>query len=154
MNNFVAKIKWFLGDPIRIPYGFPTDSLQLLQILRNFQIWWNSDEISLKFSKIWMKFSKNLQNLCKILASFLVKFWVQSGAKGWKYCRSRKIWKNAPTLAIVAVDTAENEPSKVCPLSVYRSSRCPDLLLLWTSVLFQFFSTRKRWKSQKCCPIS
>ena len=34
--------------------------------------------------------------------------------------------KNAPTLAIGGLDTAENEPSKVCPLSVYRS---PGLLV-------------------------
>ena len=31
--------------------------------------------------------------------------------------------KNEPTLAIVGVDTADNEPCKVCPLSVYRSPR-------------------------------
>ena len=92
-------------------------------VVGSVKFWWNSDEISLKFSKIWPKFSKILRNFCKILASFLLKFWVQSGAKGWKSCRSRKIWKNAPFLAIVAVDTAENEPSKVCPLSVYRSLR-------------------------------
>ena len=30
-----------------------------------------------------------------------------------KSCRARKILKNAPTLAIVAVHTDENEPSKV-----------------------------------------
>ena len=39
--------------------------------------------------------------------------------------------KNEPTLAIRGVDTAENEPCKVCPLSVYRSPRfdpeSPDL---------------------------
>ena len=71
------------------------------------KFWWNSDEISLKFSKIWTKFSKILQNLCKILASFSLKFWVQSGAKEWKSCRSRKIWKNALTLrALVAARSA------------------------------------------------
>ena len=35
------------------------------------------------------------------------------GAKVCKSCRSRKMLKNAPTLAIVAVHTAENEPPKV-----------------------------------------
>ena len=39
--------------------------------------------------------------------------------------------KNAPTLAIVAVDTAENEPSKVCPLSVYRSLRFLHFMSVW-----------------------
>ena len=43
----------------------------------------------------------------------LLKFWDLRGAKVCKSCRSRKMLKNAPTLAIVAVHTAENEPSKV-----------------------------------------
>ena len=33
----------------------------------------------------------------------------------YKSCRSRKLLKNTPTLAIGSVDTAENEPSKVWP---------------------------------------
>ena len=44
---------------------------------------------------------------------FLLKFWDLSGAKQCKSCRSRKMLQNAPTLAIVAVDTAENEPLQV-----------------------------------------
>ena len=39
--------------------------------------------------------------------------WDSKGAKECKSCRSRKMLKNAPTLAIRSVDTAENEPSKV-----------------------------------------
>ena len=34
--------------------------------------------------------------------------------------------KNEPTLAVVGVDTADNEPCKVCPLSVYRSPIITD----------------------------
>ena len=49
----------------------------------------------------------------KILDDFLLKFRDLSGAKDCKSCRSRKMRKNAPTLAIVAVDTAENEPLKI-----------------------------------------
>ena len=63
-------------------------------------------------------------NQCKILTIhdsisqkkldvFLLKFCCVSGAKAKKSCRARKILKNAPFLAIVAVDTAENEPLKV-----------------------------------------
>ena len=89
------------------------------------KFWWNPDEISLKFSKIWTKLSKILQNFCKILASFLLKFWVQSGAKGWKSCRSRKIWKNAPTLAIVAVDATENERFLIFRFSTWFSYPIP-----------------------------
>ena len=36
-----------------------------------------------------------------------------SGAKECKSCRSLKMLKNGPTLAIVAVHTAENEPLKI-----------------------------------------
>ena len=36
-----------------------------------------------------------------------------SGAEGCLSCRSRKILQSVPTLAIVAVHTAENEPLKV-----------------------------------------
>ena len=46
-------------------------------------------------------------------AAFLLKNCDWSGAKECESCRSRKILKNAPTLAIVAVDTAENEPLKI-----------------------------------------
>ena len=35
------------------------------------------------------------------------------GAKEYKSCSSRKMLKNAPSLAIGGVDIAENEPSKV-----------------------------------------
>ena len=31
-------------------------------------------------------------------------------------------------LAKIGVDTAENEPCKVCPLSVYRSPRCVEFI--------------------------
>ena len=51
--------------------------------------------------------------LAKISDDFLLKFWNLRGAKVCKSCRSRKMLKNAPTLAIVAVDTAENEPLKI-----------------------------------------
>ena len=49
----------------------------------------------------------------KILDDFLLKFRDLSGAKDCKSCRSRKMLKNAPTLAIVAVHTEENEPLKI-----------------------------------------
>ena len=38
-------------------------------------------------------------------------------------CRSRRELSNEYLLAKIGVDTAENEPCKVCPLSVYRSPR-------------------------------
>ena len=53
-------------------------------------------------AKFWKKFDE-----------FLLKFWDLSGAKDCKSCRSRKTLQNDYLVAIVAVDTAENEPSKV-----------------------------------------
>ena len=38
-------------------------------------------------------------------------------------CRSRREFSNEYLLAKFGFDTAENEPCKVCPLSVYRSPR-------------------------------
>ena len=43
----------------------------------------------------------------------MLKFWDLSGAKDCKSCRSRKTLQNDYLVAIVAVHTAENEPSKV-----------------------------------------
>ena len=74
-------------------------------------------KISTNFADFFAKFLQNLQNFGKFARFWqkwwiFLKFWVRSGAKAWKSCRSRKMWKHAPFLAIVAVDTAENEPSK------------------------------------------
>ena len=63
-----------------------------------------------KILKISRKFSKKCQKKSR---SFLLKIWDLSGAKEYKSCRSRKMLKNAPTLAIVAVHTDENEPLKI-----------------------------------------
>ena len=46
-------------------------------------------------------------------AAFLLKNCDWSGAKECESCISRKMLKNAPTLAIVAVHTEENEPPKI-----------------------------------------
>ena len=53
------------------------------------------------------------ENDKKHFTIFLLKFRGLSGAKAKESCRSRKILKNAPLPAILAVDTAENEPLKV-----------------------------------------
>ena len=51
--------------------------------------------------------------------AFFLKFWDLSGAKECKSCRSRKMLQNEPLVAIVAVDTAENEPLKVWAVSFH-----------------------------------
>ena len=43
-------------------------------------------------------------------------------------CRSRRELSNAYLLAKIGVDTAENEPCKVCPLSAHRSGSLSLLL--------------------------
>ena len=68
-----------------------------------------NDEIALKIAK----FADFAGKIAKILTKFLLNFRDWSGAKECKSCRSRKMLQNASFLAIVAVDTAENEPSEV-----------------------------------------
>ena len=69
-------------------------------------------------------------NVCKICEKFdenLLKFCVRSGAKEQQSDRSRQELSNEYLIAKIGFDTAENEPSKVCPLSVYRSPRYDTL---------------------------
>ena len=76
----------------------------------------------LKFFKFLGNVAKSCKNsvkflelfkTAKIVMRFLLKFHDLSGAKDCKSCRSRKILQNAPTLAIVAVHTEENEHLKI-----------------------------------------
>ena len=71
-------------------------------LAKNMQLLTIFHENHQNFTKFWQNFDK-----------FLTKFWIWSGAKECTSCRSRKMLKNAPTLAIVAVHTAENGPPKV-----------------------------------------
>ena len=73
-----------------------------------------SDCKTVKFAK---QNSKNLaKNQKRSWTNFLKSFLVWSGAKECKSCRSRKILKNEPTLAIGGVDVEENEPPSVVSL--------------------------------------
>jgi len=81
---------------------------------------WNFGKISLNFSRKIANFIEKREwkmkfhfHSVKKLDVFFLKFWDLSGAKVCKSCRSRKSWKNEYLVAIVAVDTAENEPLKV-----------------------------------------
>ena len=84
--------------------------------------WWNFTNIGMQNAGSWWNSVKFQLIFCKMLkkfASIYLNFWFRSGAKDSKgankrkSCRSRKILKNAPTLAIRSVDTAENELSKI-----------------------------------------
>ena len=76
---------------------------------KNQRIWPKIEPEIAKFAKISTKLPKNFTKICWNLN----KFWVWSGAKVCKSCRSRKMLKNEPTLAIGGVDTAEIWPSEV-----------------------------------------
>ena len=98
-------------------FGFPQSfrSVNFFAISRQFL--WNSGKISSKFRRKIANFHRKTRKKRKIssknLDGFSLNFWDLSGAKVWKSCRSRKTWKNEYLVAIVAVDTAENEPLKV-----------------------------------------
>ena len=61
-------------------------------------------------------------------------------------CRSRRELSNEYLLAKIGVDTAENEPCKVCPLSVYRSPRSPLGDLLFASIMAPLVAESGRWR--------
>ena len=44
-------------------------------------------------------------------------------------CRSRRELSNEYLLAKIGFDTEENEPCKVCPLSMYRSRRFEEMVV-------------------------
>ena len=55
----------------------------------------------------------------------LLKYWGLGGAKACKSCRSRQELSNEYLLAKFGVDTAENEPLKVCLILPYLP--CPEI---------------------------
>ena len=77
------------------------------------KFWAKFIKILLKNDKILKIFAKFFEKMQKKSRSFLLKIWDLSGAKECKSCRSRKMLQNASFLAIVAVDTDENEPLKL-----------------------------------------
>ena len=84
--------------------------------LRNFdKISSNSEQNSIVFSKMrkWHCCTILPKNAKKFDENFL-KYWSLSGAKACKSCRSRQELSNEYLLAKFGVDTAENEPCKVC----------------------------------------
>ena len=57
------------------------------------------------------------------------RLWIPKAVQRSALCRSRRELSNAYLLAKIGVDSAENEPCKVCPLYVYRSPRCVSICL-------------------------
>ena len=91
---------------------------------------WNSDKIPSNFPRKMTKFIDQNRNEMKFhfipakkFDGFLLEFWGGSGAKAKRSCRARKMRKNEPTLAIVAVHTEENEPLKVWGVSFHYFNR-------------------------------
>ena len=92
----------------------------LIKFHQNFaEKWPNSlTKVGMKWNFISFHFIP-----AKKFDGFLLEFWGVSGAKAKKSCRARKMLKNEPTLAIVAVDTGENEPLKVWGVSFHYFNR-------------------------------
>ena len=122
--------KWNLAPIPEFSAFFRTFRALFMRISRHFIIFWeypwNSDKIPPKFRRKMTKFIDQNRNEMKFhfipakkFDGFLLEFWGVSGAKAKKSCRARKILKNASFLAIVAVDTAENEPLKVWAVSFH-----------------------------------
>ena len=112
-NEISRKFRKFLAFSIFF-WHFFSKSRDILSFPEHFC------EIPAKFHQNFAEKSQNpAKNAKKTkifqqnLDGFSLEFWDLSGAKVWKYCRSRKTWKNEYLVAIVAVDTAENEPLKV-----------------------------------------
>ena len=78
----------------------------------------------------------------KKMLTILADILGSGGAKVCKSCRSRQELSNEYLLAKIGVDTAENEPLQVCPLSAYRSPRSTLALLVHGGI--QNTTTRRR----------
>ena len=111
ISTFFPGFWWNFPEILQIVHTFP--QILTLSVKKSK----NSAKFSSKSSrKNFIFHSANeisffiLQNFD---AAFLLKNCDWSGAKECESCRSRKMLKNAPTLAIVAVHTAENEPLKI-----------------------------------------
>ena len=92
----------------------------LTKFHQNFaEKWPNSlTKVGMKWNFISFHFTP-----AKKFDGFLLEFWGVSGAKAKKSCKARKMLKNEATLAIVAVDTGENEPLKVWGVSFHYFNR-------------------------------
>ena len=103
IRDFAEIISAFLATPsplIRQNLRFRRN------FVKHFSIPWNSDKFSSKSARKHVKLIQNSQKMmkfggknCKNKNEKLTNIWVWSGAKEWESCRSRKMWKNAPTLA-------------------------------------------------------
>ena len=73
---------------------------------------------------VFLVFGIRFQNGAKERSFFpSFRLWIPKTVQRSALCRSRRELSNEYLLAKFGFDTAENEPCKVCPLSVYRSPR-------------------------------
>ena len=79
-----------------------------------------------------------------MLTIFGWTFWDWRTVQRSASCRSRRELSNEYLLAKIGVDTAENEPCKVCPLSAYRFPGSLLLLLLQIPQVFFVGVSRMR----------
>ena len=126
--------EWNLAQIPEISAFFRIFRALFMRNSRHFIIFWeypwNSDKIPSNFRRKMTKFIDQNRNEMKFhfipakkFDGFLLEFWGGSGAKAKRSCRARKMRKNKPTLAIVAVHTEENEPLKVWGVSFHYFNR-------------------------------
>ena len=120
----ISRNIWHFSNFFRQIFSKSIEYLQFSAIPREIPTKFGQDftEKSQKssiFCKNEMKFCSFHFIRAKFWTRFLLKFWDLSGAKECKSCRSRKMLQNEPLVAIVAVDTAENEPLKVWAVSFH-----------------------------------
>ena len=125
--------EWNLAQIPELSAFFESFFRIFLKISRHFII---NDFLRIISRKFWTNYQNFTEKLPKFIdqnrnemkfhfiqpkkfGDFYLEFWSFSGAKAKKSCRSRKILKNASFLAIVAVNTAENEPLKVWAVSFH-----------------------------------
>ena len=133
------------------------------RILQNFaKNQWFSQKSAVFLQKSG-DFAKNLQNFCQISGFLQKKMLIFAKTADFfqnfenfenlarKFCRSRKTWKNEYLVAILAVDTAENEPSKVWTEASKRYPTAPVIsLALGTALILSLIHIWRCRRSTLC----
>ena len=127
-NLWTIRILRFCQNSFTIQVNFSEFS-RISETLRNSE---HFLEYSAKSREIFIKIDAKFDENCrttrifseiitkntKTLHEFLRRFWIWSGARVCKSCRSRKMLKNEYLVGKIGLDTAEGEPSKVWSFSL------------------------------------
>ena len=117
-----TKNPYFLENYFTIFRNPPTpNALKLMKSRKFFTHFEKNIEILMNFHqnqsekrRIWYKnVDFFFRKISKFSCEFLQQFWVSTGAKECRSCRSRKMLQNGTLVAKIGFDTEENEPAKV-----------------------------------------